>query len=219
MSLFYQLVFGLLVAEALSILVLLSPMPLGWRSGLFRFISRSETLSKVRYTLNIVLIFVGLLLADSLNKVNKVRQETREAHSGNHAHDARSDAFLHAKMFYAQRNVYLTGSCIFFALILNRFYHMVLDLLKNEEKAEVLRQQASKASKEYMKLLDGDEAQTELIKDLKEQLSEAEKRVRDADVMKKQAERTSKGVPCTTDTLLLNSRRSFTSINIQNTWT
>ena len=70
---------------------------------------------------------------------------------------------------------------------------MVLDLLKNEEKAEVLRQQAAKASKEYMKLLDGDEAQLELIKDLKEQLSEAEKRVRDADVMKKQAERTSKG--------------------------
>jgi B-cell receptor-associated protein 31 len=123
----------------------------------------------------------------------KVRAETEELHSHGHTHDSRTDTYLHAKMFYAQRNVYLTGSCIFLALILNRFHSMVLELLKNEEKAEVLKQQAAKNSKEYMKLLDGDEGRQSEIDRLKKELSETKANLKEVEMIRKQAERTTKG--------------------------
>jgi hypothetical protein len=96
-------------------------------------------------------------------------------------------------MFYAQRNVYLTGSTIFLALILNRFYYMVLELLKNEEKAEVLKQQAAKTSKEYMKLLDGDQEKESELSLLKKELEEAKTKGKDIEILRKQAERTTQG--------------------------
>ena len=61
MSLFYQLVFGLLCAEIVATLVILTPMPLGWRKALFKFISTSSLLGQLRYFINILLVFVAVL--------------------------------------------------------------------------------------------------------------------------------------------------------------
>jgi hypothetical protein len=70
-----------------------------------------------------------------------------------HEHDQVKDSFLHAKLFQAQRNMYLTGSVIFLSLVLNRFFSLIVELQKNEEKTEVLKQQAAKTTKEYLVIL------------------------------------------------------------------
>ena len=133
-------------------------------------------------------------MLDSVNKAMEIRKESKET-----IHTARNDSYTHAKMFYAQRNVYLTGSTIFLALILNRFYYMVLELLKNEEKALVLKEQAAKTSKEYLKLLDGDATKDERMEELKKELEIAQKKAKELDIVKKQAERTAEEYMALTD--------------------
>lgn len=66
-------------------------------------------------------------------------------------------------MFYAQRNMYLTGSILFLALILNRFYQMISELVTNDAKNEVLKQQAAKTNAAYMKMIDGDKDAAKII--------------------------------------------------------
>ena len=108
-------------------------MPLSFRRSILSWLSKSKLVAQIQYALKILLILVLILFVDSLNKIYSSQKHSDDGHT----HDARTDTYLHAKMFYAQRNVYLTGSVIFLSLVLNRFYKMIMELLKNEEKMEV----------------------------------------------------------------------------------
>ncbi|KAI8925689.1 B-cell receptor-associated protein 31-like-domain-containing protein [Entophlyctis helioformis] len=187
MSLPFQIVFLMLVFEMSLFVLLIAPLPLSWRRGMVKWMSKSPIISQIQYVMNIAFIFVVMLFIDSLNRLRSSQEKDAEHHG--HA-DALSDAHLHAKMFHAQRNIYLTGSVIFLSLVLNRFYNMIVELLKNEEKTEVLKQQAAKTSKEYLKLLDGDQERDKQIDELKEKLAAAEKAVKDVEIIKKQAAQT-----------------------------
>lgn len=98
---------------------------------------------------------VVILFADSVNRSFK----TQEKHDRNEDHNmgGRSDSYLHAKLFQAQRNMYLTGSVIFLSLVLNRFYNMIVELAKNEEKTEVqydlMKGSQAASSKDYERVL------------------------------------------------------------------
>jgi hypothetical protein len=80
---------------------------------------------------------VFILFVDSVNRSFKT-QEKHDRSEEHHHVDSRSDSYLHAKLFQAQRNMYLTGSVIFLSLVLNRFFNMIVELAKNEEKTEVI---------------------------------------------------------------------------------
>ncbi|KAG0319846.1 hypothetical protein BGZ99_004880 [Dissophora globulifera] len=99
---------------------------------------------------------------DSLNRVIKVEQITENTYP-HHGHGVETNVAL--QRFYAQRNMYLTGFTLFLSLILNRTFFMILDLLKSEEKMEVIKKEASQQSKEYERAL---ESETKLKKEVKE---------------------------------------------------
>ncbi len=90
-------------------------------------------------------------------------------------------------MFYAQRNMYLTGSVIFLSLVLNRFLSMMADISKNEQRNDVLKQQAAKSSKEYLKLLDNEQDYLSKIARLESELVTLRKQQTELDIVKKQA--------------------------------
>lgn len=183
MSLFYSMVFYLLIAEIVFTTILLLPLPLNWKSFLFKKLS-SPRFNQVKNGLKISLVFIGILFIDSLNKSNSLKSES--SRSGKP--DAQTDAYIHAKMFYAQRNVYLTGATIFLALVLNRFFSMILDLVKQEEKALALKSQSTKTSKELLKMIDTDSTKDLKVKELTEEVQKLKIKVKDFDILKKQAE-------------------------------
>ncbi|KAL3896503.1 MAG: hypothetical protein SGCHY_004037, partial [Lobulomycetales sp.] len=158
-------------------------MPYKVRKGLLKILSKNAAISQVKSALQICFVFVLLLFFDSMNKMRHAKAD----HDHEGAKDVRTDTFQHAKMFYAQRNLYLTGSVLFLALILNRFHSMITELVKGTENIEVLKKQAATTSKEYMRLLDKDKEWTEL----EDKLKASEEKNKKADMLVKQAERTS----------------------------
>ncbi|EDP44495.1 hypothetical protein MGL_0977 [Malassezia globosa CBS 7966] len=63
----------------------------------------------------------------------KVSQESHVNERAQGLHDFRSETNYHAKKFYAQRNVYLTGFTLFLSMILARTHSLVLDLINAQE--------------------------------------------------------------------------------------
>ncbi|KAJ3304426.1 hypothetical protein HDV03_002770 [Kappamyces sp. JEL0829] len=183
MSILYQGVFGILVTE--------------------KYISKSPLVDHVKYVVRILFVIVVILFAgravwvddaDSVQRSFKTQERHDQVSEQPHHIDSRADSYLHAKLFQAQRNMYLTGSVIFLSLVLNRFYNMIVELSKNEEKMEVLKQQAAKTTKEYLKLLDKDQKQSSsssnVEKDYEEKKKECAKLTQDLEVVKRQADQT-----------------------------
>lgn len=82
--------------------------------------------------------------------VDAANQSFKNQEHDHHHHNADTENLLKVKIFRAQRNMYLTGAVIFLSLVLNRFYRLIVDLAQNEEKMEILKQQAAKTTKEYL---------------------------------------------------------------------
>lgn len=144
MTLYYSLVFLLLVTEMLIFLALIVPLPFTWRRKLFTFISESPIVAKLQYGMKITFIFILILFIDSVNRVYRVQLEL----SAFHKSEARGGAAVmggsermevQARKFYSQRNMYLCGFTLFLSLILNRTYVMILDVLRLEEEVKSLK--------------------------------------------------------------------------------
>ncbi|KAK3641138.1 Endoplasmic reticulum transmembrane protein 3 [Elasticomyces elasticus] len=185
MTLYYSLVFALLVAEMALFVALIVPMPFTMKRKLFTFISGSPLVAKVQYGMKITFIFILILFIDSVNRVYRVQVELAQAKNqgGAAAAAAGSERMeVQARKFYSQRNMYLCGFTLFLSLILNRTYTMILDVLRLEEEVKKLNGDKSAGGKGEKKLADaGDIGE---IGRLKEELK---KRDRDIDVLKKQS--------------------------------
>ncbi|KAF9109402.1 hypothetical protein BGX27_007659 [Mortierella sp. AM989] len=162
---------------------LILPLPFKWRRGLLKFLAESPFMNSVQYVMKIVFIFVFILFVDSLNRVIKVE----EIHDSSHHHGHGAETNVAARRFYAQRNMYLTGFTLFLSLILNRTFFMILDLLKSEEKMEVIKKQAAQQSKEYERVLESESNLKKEIKDLTEIVASHEGSKRDFENLQKQA--------------------------------
>ncbi|KAF9584091.1 hypothetical protein BGW38_007601 [Lunasporangiospora selenospora] len=149
------------MTEMITFIFLILPLPFKWRRGLLKFLAESPIMGHVQYAMKIVFIFVFILFIDSLNRVIKVE----EVNNDSHHHNPHTETTVAARRFYAQRNMYLTGFTLFLSLILNRTFFMILDLLKSEEKMEIVKKQAAQQSKEYERVL---ESETKLKKELDE---------------------------------------------------
>jgi len=138
MTLYYTLVFLLLVAEIALFMLLILPLPFNVRRKLFTFISENPIVAKFQYWLKITFVFILVLFIDSVNRVYRVQQElaaTSEAHgNGGHAIHGHERLEVQARKFYSQRNMYLCGFTLFLSLILNRTYILILEVLRLEEK-------------------------------------------------------------------------------------
>ncbi|KAF2864844.1 endoplasmic reticulum protein-like protein [Massariosphaeria phaeospora] len=144
MTLYYSLVFLLLVLEMVIFLALIVPLPFTWRRKLFTFVSESPIIAKLQYGMKITFIFILILFVDSVNRVYRVQIELAAASKS----DGRGGAAViggsermevQARKFYSQRNMYLCGFTLFLSLILNRTYVMILDVLRLEEEVKAYK--------------------------------------------------------------------------------
>ncbi|KAF8981996.1 hypothetical protein BGZ52_002280 [Haplosporangium bisporale] len=119
---------------------------------------------------------------DSLNSVIKADELKKKGVQLGHI-----EAAFATKRFYYQRNMYLTGFTLFLSLILNRTFVMLLDLVKSEERMEVVKKQAAQQSKEYTRLLESESTLQKELKDLTEIAASHSSTKQDLDNLKKQA--------------------------------
>lgn len=143
MTLYYSLVFLLLVSEMLVFVGLIIPMPFVVRRKIFTFISESMIVAKLQYGLKITFIFILILFLDSVNRVYRVQVEIaaarKDPHTGATAIVGHERTEVQSRKFYSQRNMYLCGFTLFLSLILNRQYAMILDVLRLEEEVKQLK--------------------------------------------------------------------------------
>lgn len=184
MTLYYSLVFLLLVAEMTLFVLLIVPLPYTWRLKLYTFISESPIVAKAQYALKITFIFILILFIDSVNRVYRVQIElaaaSEQAGTGRSVlgHDRME---VQARKFYSQRNMYLCGFTLFLSLILNRTYIMILETLRLETKIKQYEADVKATGKQAAKI---EQAGGE-IADLKKELAKKEL---DLETLKKQCE-------------------------------
>ncbi|KAI1821284.1 B-cell receptor-associated protein 31-like-domain-containing protein [Xylaria intraflava] len=185
MTLYYTLVFLLLVAEMSLFMLLVVPMPFSFKRRMFNFLSENPIIAKIQYGLKITFIFILILFLDSVNRVYRVQVElaiATDSSKGTAAVMGHERLEVQARKFYSQRNMYLCGFTLFLSLILNRTYIMILDMLRLEEKLKQY-EGTDKKTKETEKLaLDGKASEIAALK------KEIEKRDVDIETLKKQAD-------------------------------
>lgn len=142
MTLYYSLVFLLLVTEMVIFMALIVPLPFTWRRKLFTFVSESPIIAKLQYGMKITFIFILILFIDSVNRVYRVQVELSAIGKNNQGAGVMGGSErmeVQARKFYSQRNMYLCGFTLFLSLILNRTYVMILDVLRLEEEVKSLK--------------------------------------------------------------------------------
>ncbi|PSS08540.1 hypothetical protein M430DRAFT_147282 [Amorphotheca resinae ATCC 22711] len=186
MTLYYSLVFMLLVAEMALFMLLIVPIPFTIRRKMFTFISESPLVAKLQYGMKITFIFILILFIDSVNRVYRVQVELAESKDMGASRSAvlgHERMEVQARKFYSQRNMYLCGFTLFLSLILNRTYTLILDVLRLEEKVKKYEGDPSAGGKQGEKLENAGNM-GEIAK-LRKELAAKE---RDLETLKKQSE-------------------------------
>ncbi|KAM3461128.1 hypothetical protein MY5147_004927 [Beauveria neobassiana] len=139
MTLYYTLVFALLMFEMALFMFLIVPLPHNARRAILTFVSENKTIRQIQYWLKITFVFILVLFVDSVNRVYRVQMELAEsmeqaARGGGTVVLGHERTEVQARKFYAQRNMYLCGFTLFLSLILNRTYVMIKDIIRLEER-------------------------------------------------------------------------------------
>jgi len=186
MTLYYSLVFVLLVTEMALFMLLIVPLPFTIRRRMFTFISESPLVAKLQYGMKITFIFILILFIDSVNRVYRVQVELAETNKsqGGGVVMGHERMEVQARKFYSQRNMYLCGFTLFLSLILNRTYTMILDVLRLEEKVKAYEGK-NVGGDQSKKLAAAGESGANEIGDLKRKLAN---KTKDFDALKKQSE-------------------------------
>ncbi|PYI27754.1 BAP31 domain protein [Aspergillus indologenus CBS 114.80] len=190
MTLYYSLVFCLLVFEMAVFMGLIIPLPFTVKRKLFAFISESPIVAKLQYGLKITFIFILILFIDSVNRVYRVQLELASFKEGANTLFSTSAAALgtdrmevQARKFYSQRNMYLCGFTLFLSLILNRTYTMILEVLRLEDRVKLLEGDKRAGGKDSARL-----AQAGDVGEIGRLKQELEAKDRDIETLKKQCE-------------------------------
>ncbi|KAL9115936.1 MAG: hypothetical protein Q9227_000304 [Pyrenula ochraceoflavens] len=183
MTLYYTLVFVLLVAEMALFMGLIIPLPYTMKRKMFAFISESPLVAKLQYGMKITFIFILILFLDSVNRVYRVQIELADYSKRGNATVGSERLEVQARKFYSQRNMYLCGFTLFLSLILNRTYTMILDVLRLEERVKQYEGDKKAGGKDAGKLDQAGEFGE--IGELKKQLKKKDKEL---EAMKNQAE-------------------------------
>ncbi|KAI1334364.1 B-cell receptor-associated protein 31-like-domain-containing protein [Xylariaceae sp. FL0016] len=185
MTLYYTLVFMLLVAEMSLFMGLVIPMPFAIRRRMFTFLSENPIIAKIQYGLKITFIFILILFIDSVNRVYRVQVELAAAtdtNKGSAAVMGHERLEVQARKFYSQRNMYLCGFTLFLSLILNRTYIMILETLRLEEKLKQYEGTDKKTKQSEELAVAGKPGEIARLR------KEIERRDQDIENLKKQAE-------------------------------
>ncbi|KAM4058443.1 b-cell receptor-associated protein 31-like domain-containing protein [Hirsutella rhossiliensis] len=186
MTLYYSLVFLLLVFEMGLFMLLLVPLPFTVKRKIFTFVSENPIVAKIQYWMKITFVFILILFIDSVNRVYRVQLEllaaTEQTSKGSATVMGHERLEVQARKFYSQRNMYLCGFTLFLSLILNRTYVMILEVMRLEDRVRSY-EGTKKDTKESEKLAVAGKPGE--LASLKKQL---EKKEQDLQTLKKQSE-------------------------------
>lgn len=199
MTLYYTLVFMILMVEMGVFGLLVIPLPFAVKRKLFTFISENPVVAKLQYWMKIIFVFILILFIDSVNRVYRVQVELASAHdnakngpAGVMGHERQE---VQIRKFYSQRNMYLCGFTLFLSLILNRTYVMIIDIMHLEDRVRAVEVTSSSKHKGQAKETapggekgEGEAEVQKLRAQLEDKTRELEGVERDFETMKKQAE-------------------------------
>lgn len=175
MTIYYSLTFMLLASEMVAFCVFVAPLPFKVRRRLFRFLSENSVVAKIAYGLKIAFIFIAILFVDALQRMLRITTEVETAKSsGQGIQDVRAETSVAARKFYAQRNVYLTGFCLFLSLVLARTFYIIQDLIHVQDEYAKLKTATANNSRNNVVAND----QTKEIERLKKDLESLKQQAR-----------------------------------------
>lgn len=122
MSLYYTIIFVILVSEIVIFTLLSLPMPTKFRRPLTLLLLKPFKFNTVQVSINCILGFIALLFVDSINKLRAIEQWNGEK-------TALERLSLNSKKFYQQRNMYLCGITLFLTFLVSRIFSLIQELL------------------------------------------------------------------------------------------
>ena len=187
MALHYNLVAVLLGIECLVCLVLLSPLPSPIRRSILRSLESPLGQTIQRYH-RIAILFVLVLFIDATLRAYRIHEEIHPPNKENHdpAHRI-SDA--HVRMFYSQRNAYLTGFTLFLSLLVARLIKLVVKFDEMERHIHSLKMNEKMKEKGEDEMVQQVGRLQSELDALEKELAEAKHRAKDLDMVKDQANR------------------------------
>lgn len=112
--------------------VLVLPLPLAFRKQSLKIYEMLFNSKEVKTTVYISLTLVGLLFIDSFQKTFKFKtSSTYDPRRLQSTYSQGSDAM--AKIFYNQRNLYISGAVLFFGIAIPTVFKIIRRLVKYEE--------------------------------------------------------------------------------------
>lgn len=125
MTLYYQFIFGYLLFQALFLIILTIPFPSRFRNALLRSVTLTRPAQWFFKAQTFIMFFIAIFFFESLRKMNEASKEhdslATEAQIHSHKDEGLEDMKIHCRIFYAQRNLYLTGITLFTSFLLNRW--------------------------------------------------------------------------------------------------
>ncbi|KAL1931235.1 hypothetical protein VTP01DRAFT_10372 [Rhizomucor pusillus] len=185
MTIYYTLTFTLLVLEMAMFAILVLPLPLHWRRAMLKGIKSSPVIQKALHALKIIFGFIFVLFMDTVNRLQRIQEEVEQ--EAEHRHDYSFEANLHAKRFYAQRNLYLTGFTLFLSLILERTTALVTDMIQREEQLQHMKKESAQAKEDQGRLEEIEASYKKQIDELSSQVAALKQQERDIEGLKKRA--------------------------------
>jgi B-cell receptor-associated protein 31 len=156
--------FLFLCAELLVCSVLICPMPSKVKKFLLNGVVRVTSVPVIRTSLRVACVLIFLLFLDSVRDHSKRRAEMDAHRSGDHGHiDAHHECETRLKMFYSQRNLYLTGFSLFLLLLLWRLMQYLASLHTAEASNTALARQAENASAQLLSVTEERDALAEQV--------------------------------------------------------
>ncbi|KAI8831297.1 B-cell receptor-associated protein 31-like-domain-containing protein [Chytriomyces cf. hyalinus JEL632] len=142
MSIFNQITYFMLVAEIGTFLVLLVPMnfiPVRARKAAMNFGAKILTNDTVVWISRIILLIVGGVFADTLMRLQKLDsalhkgEEGSEGHHHHHHESPLEELQFKSKLFYSQRNMYLSLMSLFMTVVIYRRVKDIYRILQLED--------------------------------------------------------------------------------------
>ena len=142
MAIHNHLIFAFLMVQSVIFLLLVVPLPSRLRRSLVNFIADSPALHRVWQVQSFLTLMVVIFLLESLRQYyvsSEEHHDLNEENDGGKSHDhgeelgGLEDKKLHMRMHYAERNMFLTGGCMFMSLVLNRWVAFLRKLNKAED--------------------------------------------------------------------------------------
>lgn len=135
----YHIVWGFLVGQVTVLLFLMVPIPVGWKSKAMVGLTKHKWRGTVNNCLKLFFLLSLFLFLDAGSRAMLLHREKKQLRQeGRFGHH---ETALNLKLFYAQRNTYLTGFTLLLALVLREMMALITRQASLEGQIVELRKQ------------------------------------------------------------------------------